>query len=62
MEDNTASPDGLKKLENALRELGRTMFVFSYYEGIGHEGLPDFDSGIVLRKILLGDESELSFD
>lgn len=61
-EDTTASPKGLKKLESALRELGGTKFVFNYYEGFGHEDLPDFNADGALRQILLSDESEPVFD
>lgn len=55
--DDTVSLDGVRKLENALRELGGTKFVFEYYEGLGHEGLPAFDPHRALGQILLGDTS-----
>lgn len=44
MADTTASPESLKKLESALRELGGTKFIFNYYEGLSHEDLPDFNA------------------
>lgn len=53
--DDTVSLDGIRKLENALRELGGTKFVFEYYEGLGHEGLPQFDPHRAMGQILLGD-------
>lgn len=54
--DETANPDGIRKLENALRELGGTKFVFRYYEGLGHvDDLPDFDPHHAIGQILLGD-------
>lgn len=58
-EDPTASPDGLRSLENALQELGGTKFIFNYYEGYGHEDLPGFDSHAALRQILLGTDDAI---
>lgn len=57
--DETVSLDGIRKLENALRDLGGTKFVFRYYEGLGHvDDLPDFDVHGALRQILLGEKSQ----
>ena len=61
--DETVSPDGSRNLENALRELGGTKFVFKYCEGLGHtDNLPDFDPHRALREILLGKIQPAIFD
>jgi len=62
MEDPISNPASVKPLEDALRKLGGTKFVFEYYEGIGHEGSPDFDPNRALRQVLLGDMSDPVFD
>ncbi len=62
MEDPIGNPESVKPLEDALKELGGTKFVFNYYEGIGHEGSPDFDPNRALRQVLLGDTSDPVFD
>jgi len=62
MEDPIGNPASVKPLEDALQELGGTKFVFEYYEGVGHEGSPDFDPNRALRQVLLGDTSNPVFD
>ncbi len=62
MENPIGNPASVKPLEDALRELGGTKFVFEYYEGVGHEGSPDFNPDRALRQVLLGDTSDPVFD
>ncbi len=62
MEDPIGNPASVKPLEDALREPGGTKFVFNYYEGVGHDGSPDFDPNRALRQVLLDDTSDPVFD
>lgn len=62
MEDPIGNPESVKPLENVLKKLGGTKFVFEYYEGIGHEGSPDFAPNRALYQVLLGDRNDPVFD